>query len=354
MRAKMITVIVLMILLMGCGRYSEDIKTLAGIGHNAKPLAVSPASMPEDATSALAQPTATMPIAPSVLTSTQVLPTAAIPATSIPTASAPTAAIPATSISTASVPTAAMPVTADQPAVSADPTVMTTLPAATVPAKTVEPLADQTAMVKYNIKEHVIYSGARHKEKKAALTFDDGPDSKYTDQILDILKKQNVNATFFVVGDHASAHKEVMKRIINNGHELGNHTSNHKDLTQLDEAQLAAEITATDEIITSFSGQPSILLRPPYGAISKPVIDYSEQSHKIICWSVDTRDWEGISAEQILDNVKRELRPGAIILQHSAGGHKGNLSNTVQALPQIIAYLKENGYKLVTVSDLIQ
>jgi polysaccharide deacetylase family sporulation protein PdaB len=211
-----------------------------------------------------------------------------------------------------------------------------------------------TASPAYNIKEHVTYSGARSNQKKlVALTFDDGPDSKYTDQILNLLKKQNITATFFVIGEHAAAHKDVMKRIISAGHEIGNHSWSHSDLTKLDEQQLEAEIDKTDEVIQSLTNQPTTLLRPPYGAVSQQVIEYAEKSHKIVNWSVDSRDWEGISTERILQNIKKEVRPGAIILQHSAGGKNGNLSNTVQALPLIIAYLKEHGYQFVTVSNLI-
>ena len=209
------------------------------------------------------------------------------------------------------------------------------------------------ASAEYNLKQHVTYSGPRS-QKKVALTFDDGPDTKYTEQILDILKKSNVVATFFVTGEHAAAHPEVMKHIVAGGHEIGNHSWDHTNLTTLSEAQMAEQIEKTDQTIQRFTGQLPTLVRPPYGALSKEVADYAEQSHRIVCWSVDTRDWEGISVERILDNVKKEVKPGSIILQHSAGGKKGNLSNTVTALPQVIRYLKEHGYELTTVTDLIQ
>lgn len=205
----------------------------------------------------------------------------------------------------------------------------------------------------FNLKQHVTYSGPRSL-KKVALTFDDGPDAKYTPQIIDILKKENVSATFFVTGEHAAAHPEVMKLIVNSGFEIGNHSWDHSNLTTLDSQRLADEIDKTDEVIQRFTGKPSTLVRPPYGALSKEVVDYAEKAHQIICWSVDTRDWEGISAEKIVENVKKEVKPGAIILQHSAGGKKGNLSNTVAALPQLIHYLKEHGYQFATVSELVQ
>lgn len=228
----------------------------------------------------------------------------------------------------------------------------------TVPADTQANQPTQIAQAvhanaEYNLKQHVTYSGPRS-QKKVALTFDDGPDTKYTEQILDILKKSNVVATFFVTGEHASAHPEVMKHIVAGGHEIGNHSWDHTNLTTLNEQQLAEQIDKTDQAIEQFTGQLPTLVRPPYGALSKEVADYAEQSHRIVCWSVDTRDWEGISVERILDNVKKEVKPGAIILQHSAGGKKGNLSNTVAALPQVIHYLKEHGYELTTVTGLIQ
>jgi peptidoglycan-N-acetylglucosamine deacetylase len=226
--------------------------------------------------------------------------------------------------------------------------------AATLPEPAAVPVSLQVeapAASHYNIREHIIYSGSRQ-SKKVALTFDDGPDAKYTNQILDILHEHEVKATFFVVGEHAAFYKNTMKRIVDQGHEVGNHSWSHVDLTKLDENRLQEEINKTDEVIQGYTGKPVPAFRPPYGAVSKMVVDYAEKHHKIICWSVDTRDWEGIPSDQIVQHVKRDLRNGGIILQHSAGGKHGNLSNTVKALPALIQYLKENGYELVTVSEL--
>ncbi|MFH5185580.1 polysaccharide deacetylase family protein [Paenibacillus sp. TAB 01] len=139
------------------------------------------------------------------------------------------------------------------------------------------------ASAEYNLKQHVTYSGPRS-QKKVALTFDDGPDTKYTEQILDILKKSNVVATFFVTGEHAAAHPEVMKHIVAGGHEIGNHSWDHTNLTTLSEAQMAEQIEKTDQTIQRFTGQLPTLVRPPYGALSKEVADYAEQSHRIVCW----------------------------------------------------------------------
>jgi polysaccharide deacetylase family sporulation protein PdaB len=205
----------------------------------------------------------------------------------------------------------------------------------------------------FSSKSVVIYSVSKN-EKQVALTFDDGPDSRYTVKILDILKKYDVKATFFVIGQHAAANPEVMKRMVKEGHQIGNHSWDHVDLTKLGADSLKDEINKTDDKIKEYTGNKTQLIRAPYGALSGLVASTAAESeHKFIGWSVDTRDWEGVSASQILDNVKKELKPGAIILQHSAGGKHGNLANTVEALPKIIEYLKESGYRMVTVSELL-
>ncbi|MFC5452742.1 polysaccharide deacetylase family protein [Paenibacillus aestuarii] len=188
----------------------------------------------------------------------------------------------------------------------------------------------------------------------AALTFDDGPDDKYTPRILDILKKENVKGTFFVVGQQAKQHPQMMKRIVEEGHAVGNHSWDHPDLAKASPDKIQSEIMSTDDVIKQLTGAVPTLFRAPYGAVSPQLESEAEGSgHELIGWSVDTLDWDGKSVSQILTNVKKEVRPGSIILQHFAGGKKGNLNNTVEALPQIIAYLRQKGYTLVTVPELI-
>ncbi|OCT12722.1 hypothetical protein A8709_28430 [Paenibacillus pectinilyticus] len=189
---------------------------------------------------------------------------------------------------------------------------------------------------------------------RVALTFDDGPDEKYTPRILDILKKEQVKATFFVVGEHAKQHPQMMKKIVDEGHAIGNHSWDHLNLAQAATDKIQSEISSTDDVIKQITGVAPKLFRAPYGAVSPQVVKESQGSgHQIIGWSVDTLDWDGKSVAQILANVRKEVSPGAIILQHFAGGKHGDLNNTVQALPQIIAYLKQKGYTLVTVPELI-
>ncbi|UUZ86045.1 polysaccharide deacetylase family protein [Paenibacillus sp. P26] len=202
--------------------------------------------------------------------------------------------------------------------------------------------------------KNVIYSVPAKGAKIVALTFDDGPDGKYTARILDILKEQHVHATFFLIGQHAAKYPQIVKRIHEEGHAIGNHSWDHSDLSKLPEDQVREEIVRVDDVIKNITGEAPQLFRAPYGAISRDVLtDAVSTGHQIIGWSVDTQDWEGKSAAGIMATLKKEMRPGAIILQHSAGGKGGNLANTVEALPQIIAYLKKEGYSFLTVPDLI-
>lgn len=202
-------------------------------------------------------------------------------------------------------------------------------------------------------KSTVFYTGPSNMNE-VALTFDDGPDTIFTPKILDILKQNNIKATFFIVGTRAQAHPEIVKRILNEGHAIGNHSWDHPDLDLMSSDNVKSEIQKTDDILFSIIGYHPSIVRPPYGAANKGVIkEISSMGYKIIDWSVDTLDWAGTPTNIIMNNVKKELRPGAIILQHSSGGKRGNLSNTVAALPEIIQYLKSGGYKFVKIPELL-
>jgi peptidoglycan/xylan/chitin deacetylase (PgdA/CDA1 family) len=199
----------------------------------------------------------------------------------------------------------------------------------------------------------LFYSGPSDR-KQAALTFDDGPDAVFTPQVLDVLKANNVKATFFVIGSRARANPEVIRRIAEEGHALGNHSWSHPYLSRLTPEEVAAEIKQTDQALDSVLGYHPTIFRPPYGKAPPAVIEeVAAAGYRVVDWSVDTRDWEGASPERILGLVKKEVRPGGIILQHSAGASKEDLGNTVKALPKIIALLRSQGYSLVTVPQLL-
>jgi peptidoglycan-N-acetylglucosamine deacetylase len=202
--------------------------------------------------------------------------------------------------------------------------------------------------------QKIIYNSDLSKIKQVALTFDDGPDVKYTSQILDILKSYNIKATFFILGEKALEYPEMVKKIINEGHVIGNHTWDHHYLSNLNATQVKDEVKKDDQVLFSIAGYHTMLFRPPYGAASKNVIsEVASMGYHIIDWSVDTRDWAGTPASTILKYVSNEVRPGGIILQHCSGGRKGNLDNTIKALPEIISMLEAKNYHFVTVPELL-
>ncbi|EGL82784.1 polysaccharide deacetylase [Caldalkalibacillus thermarum TA2.A1] len=199
----------------------------------------------------------------------------------------------------------------------------------------------------------LIYSG-NTKEKLVALTFDDGPDGHYTPQILDILKEKGVPATFFVMGRQVEYFPEMMKRIVNEGHALGNHTMTHPDLRGVMTSNVIGEVRATQQVIEKTVGRRPDLFRPPYGALTRSDrLILHEMGFRVVMWSVDTLDWRGMSAEDILSIVHRDISPGGIILQHNLLTTPGLLDGTVEALPQIIDQLHAKGYKFVTVQTLL-
>ncbi|SEG74600.1 polysaccharide deacetylase family protein [Paenibacillus sp. UNC499MF] len=193
------------------------------------------------------------------------------------------------------------------------------------------------------------------KGKKIALTFDDGPDLKYTPQVLDILKKHQVKATFFVIGSRARAHPEMIGRMVREGHVVGNHSYSHPFMPKLSASEFSSQIMRTQDIIKQLAGYTPRLVRPPYGAINEEQVRWmSDHRLLVINWDVDSLDWKGLSGKQVYHNIIDNARAGSIILQHSAGGNdKHDLSGTVSALPDLIRSLKSSGYKLVTVPELM-
>ena len=193
------------------------------------------------------------------------------------------------------------------------------------------------------------------KQKLVALTFDDGPDAHYTPQILDILKKKGVPATFFVVGRQIQAYPNQLKRMVNEGHAVANHTWSHPNLRQLTTSKMVQEINSTQHEMQRVIGRKPDLFRPPYGFITKSdAMVLNDMGLRVIMWSVDTLDWSGASADFILERVHRDIRPGGIVLQHNIQNNvPGMLDGTVEALPQIIDELHEKGYQFVTVQSLL-
>ncbi|MED1203664.1 polysaccharide deacetylase family protein [Heyndrickxia acidicola] len=201
--------------------------------------------------------------------------------------------------------------------------------------------------------QHILTSGPVTK-REIALTFDDAPDNAFTPKILDILKSKGVKATFFVVGWRMEAYPEIVKRIVEDGHVLGNHTYSHANLPKLNDDSFQQQIMKTDNLIEKFTGFAPNIVRPPYGNITNKQIHWlGSQKKYVVNWNVDSLDWKGLTGEQVAANVLLHVHPGSIILQHSGTGKGGDLSGTVNALPTIIDKLKSEGFELVTIPELL-
>lgn len=189
---------------------------------------------------------------------------------------------------------------------------------------------------------------------KIALTFDDGPNQKYTNEVLDVLKQYNVPATFFVMGARVDHHPEIINRIVREGHVIGNHTWNHPDLRRVSQESLVNEINQTEDSIYKITGLRTALMRPPYGAVTRESIEgLIKEEYKIINWSVDSIDWRDQDVDQILINTLPDVRQGGILLFHDGGGEGQSHAATVASLPEIIQTLKYQGYEFVTVDELL-
>ncbi len=190
-------------------------------------------------------------------------------------------------------------------------------------------------------------------KKRIALTFDNGPEDIYTTKILDILRQKNVKATFFVLGEQTKTHPELLKQIHREGHAIGNHSWDHAQLPDLTNQQLIENIQSTTAEIEKITGVKTTLFRPPYGDIKdQQVATIHNLGYHSIMWTIDTEDWRGASAEDILSRVNQNVAPGGIVLQHTFS-EPGKLDGTVEALPQIIDQLRSQGYEFVTVPTLL-
>lgn len=189
-------------------------------------------------------------------------------------------------------------------------------------------------------------------QKVIALTFDDGPDLKYTPQVLDILLEKNIKATFFIVGVQINKYPEVVLRMVEEGHLIANHTYYHPNLTTLNKAELLKELDDTDDLIESIVGFKPQIVRPPYGAINKEVRQRIEETGRsIVMWNIDPRDWASTPVKEMYENVMTNARDKGNILFHSFGGKQ--IQNTVDLLPDVIDSLTEEGYTFVTVDQYL-
>jgi peptidoglycan/xylan/chitin deacetylase (PgdA/CDA1 family) len=185
-------------------------------------------------------------------------------------------------------------------------------------------------------------------EKVVALTFDDGPDET-TGQVLETLKQYHVKATFFMVGTSLQRYPDMARQVAAAGHAIGNHTWDHP-LQDVSLADAAYEIDGMEKLIYDTTGVKTGLFRPPVGQANGGLAAYAQQrNYGVALWSVDSED-SYVSAPILIDNVLKNVQPGRIVQLHDGGGDR---TATVQALPQIISALKQQGYRFVTVPELM-
>ena len=179
--------------------------------------------------------------------------------------------------------------------------------------------------------------------KTIALTIDDGPNATYTPQVLSLLQKYKVTATFSMIGQSVAANRGLAREVADAGHKIVNHTWTHANLPSLNEAQLTVQINQANDVIQNATGRHLDMFRAPYGAWSPTVLRYCEQMRMTpLDWSVDPRDWSLPGVAAIVDNIMDNTRTGSIILEHDGGG---NRSETVAALKIVLPRLLDKGFR---------
>jgi cellulose synthase/poly-beta-1,6-N-acetylglucosamine synthase-like glycosyltransferase/peptidoglycan/xylan/chitin deacetylase (PgdA/CDA1 family)/spore germination protein YaaH len=195
-------------------------------------------------------------------------------------------------------------------------------------------------------------------EHQVAITFDDGPDPRWTPKILDILKAANVKAAFFLVGVNAERYPGLVRRIVNEGHEIGNHTYYHPNLALCWPEHIRLELNATQLLLETITGRATTLFRPPYAADTGPTqlselapLKIAEDlNYLVVLENIDPQDWAKPGADIILQRIKQQRHDGSVILLHDAGGDR---SQTVEALPRILDWLHTRGDTVVPLSTLL-
>jgi peptidoglycan/xylan/chitin deacetylase (PgdA/CDA1 family) len=176
------------------------------------------------------------------------------------------------------------------------------------------------------------------------LTFDDGPDPRYTPDILDILAEHDVRAMFFVCGEMADANRDLVSRMADEGHVVGNHTWSHPLLTRLTRSRIRSQMERTSDVIEETYGERPQWFRAPYGAWNRAAFQIgAELGMEPLAWTVDTLDWTTPGARSIARRVENGAAPGVVVLSHDAGGDR---SQSVQALRAYLPDLLDSGYQV--------
>jgi peptidoglycan/xylan/chitin deacetylase (PgdA/CDA1 family) len=193
-------------------------------------------------------------------------------------------------------------------------------------------------------------------QPEVALTFDDGPSPRYTPQILALLQRYQAGGTFFVLGRKVEEHPGIIKAMLAAGHEVGNHSYSHPHLPRLNQLARTRELEKTSlalDLLGCLATEK--MVRPPYSEYDRRLVSYvSNTDREMILWSVDSGDWQGLAAQAIADKVLRQVKPGSIIIFHDSDeSDAADRRPTVAALKIILPTLQRLGYRMVTVSELL-
>jgi peptidoglycan/xylan/chitin deacetylase (PgdA/CDA1 family) len=195
----------------------------------------------------------------------------------------------------------------------------------------------------------ISFSSVRNTGNYIAMTFDDGPHHKNTPRLLDMLRQRNIQATFYVIGENVNLYPEIVRRTVAEGHEIGNHTYNHPNLTKKSNAQVRSELDRTRDAIIKAAGVKPRTMRPPYGALltRQREMIHREYGYPTILWDVDPQDWKRPGTAVVKSRILSGTNSGSIVLAHDLH------STTVDAMPSTLDALLAKGYRFVTVSQLL-
>lgn len=197
-----------------------------------------------------------------------------------------------------------------------------------------------------------VYNSNKNMKEKIAITFDDGPHPIRSLKLLDILKKHEVKATFFVIGENVKNYPQAFLKIVSDGHEIANHTYTHKILKNGTYFSVKKEINDTENEVKNCGGKIEKMIRPPCGIFDNNLLKLAnKEEYKIVLWNIDTHDWANEETDKIVTNIINNVSGGDIILFHDYTSGK---NYTGEALDKVIPLLKEKGFELVTVSQLLQ
>lgn len=205
----------------------------------------------------------------------------------------------------------------------------------------------QSVFFGYTERKVPIYS-VKTTEKKVALTFDAAWGADKTSKIVEILENNGICGTFFLVGFWSEKYQDKIKEIHEAGFDIGTHSETHPKMSTLSAAKIQEELISSCKKITDVTGEQVRFFRPPFGDYNDTLLDVASSLNlQTIQWNIDSLDWKGLTANQMLDRVKSGLTNGSIILFHN------NSDNIIEALPLIINYIKQEGYKMVKLSELV-